>query len=347
MKKTTLNKVILGISALLSIYAVSFLLINKVIKPEIHEPSRSQVSPYYTDIYPSVAPIWISNNLIAFTTNNRLNIFNVETRRNQVVPDRIQKLKVDDVGFDGKHIFTISEEVLSIINYQMNIIKIVKLPDNKMRDIVVNHPYLCISNQLTKTSPNDFGSTFTMYNLNKQPQSENIRIQLGKEMHQKKFLPSLKPLNCTQDNILLTTAFPQLLPQIFLWNPTSQSKPTQVDLPNLSSILKIEIAQDRKMAFIQNQDLDIFMVNMKNGDLTKIKQKDNSHVWAAGKQENIFSLRKGNIQYELFYESNESRKSLHKLKTPEKFIQIIPSPNQKNFILISQNGEMWILKLQK
>jgi hypothetical protein len=348
MKKSTLIKIILAISLLLTIYGACFLVINKIIKPEIHESARLPTRPYYTDIFPDHEPLWLDNTAAAYIAEHRLKIFDSEDRTEINIPNQIKNLQIKTLILDDEHIFLITQESIIDINNDFDIIEEIKLPKGNPHNIKINYPYVCLTEQLNKTSPDGIGSITTIYNINNQPQENNQNsIELSKEEYKGEFKHSIKPLHCDPDKAFLTTAFPQLMQKAFLWSPSSQNSISEIKLPDSSPIYRVEISPNNQTAFIQNIQKEIFMVNIKNGSVTKLNQSSPTLTWAPGDKETIFALHQTNNQREILKVSNTTRKIVYKYDAPVQFEEIIPSPNQKNFILISQNGEIWILKLEE
>ncbi|MBN2100739.1 hypothetical protein JW710_02505 [Candidatus Dojkabacteria bacterium] len=289
--------------------------------PEI--PNTHQTL-FFTGIYPKKV-LWINKQVLVALEENSIIIYDTNER---TVRKKIEiNQPIIDIQVNSEKIFIISKDNDNSIVYKISengeVENTVKFP--KADTIVIQDKYSCHTKSFEIKSPEEVASIITIYKDRKI--INEIRSSL-----------SVKPLNCDSKKLYLVKSSPVLENHLYSWE---NNKIKNLTL-NREDILSIGISQNMKLIAIET-DTSIEVLS----DSSKIinSANYNGQPWYLTPNKILF-LENSDNRYEVkSYILEESEKKIETIfESEENFTDIIPSPDENNFILLSEFGELWISK---
>ncbi len=281
---------------------------------------------FFTDIFPENL-FWYGNDDVIVKEDNRILSYNIQERSQYELFQAEGEDVIEDYQSqnDSLYVATTQKEGTKItrISADGQIGPTFTLPKSDF--IEFSGSFICLTSNYTISSPQEIATSIDIYNLDN-PEAPLKHLQTTF---------TLKPLNCDQDNLVLIPSYPDMLPALYIWK-IAEAIPEQISSGQIS---QIHISQSEKYVAIQNYDNEITIFNL----MDKMQNSNTSNYvsWNVTNNGSIIGIQDDGSHILLKLDDTQ----LASIAFQQKIIGIQQNPGLDSFALISDTGELWILKL--
>ena len=291
----------------------------------LHRPKEDKVkflstSIYPTETYPTLLQ-WLGNNELIVYSEGQILKLDTTSREQDVLLDSDNVL---DMKAEINRVLVVmkrNEKIyLQTLSLSGTLKAITSLPSAEFA--LFGQDHLCLTTINTISKPTDVATEITLVEINDNKNPKQLTSSL-----------TLVPITCSEDLWLVPPA-PLLQDYIYLWernrkHPTAYQKLTTPD-----------IRARRNCIAIRTNDC---IRTMQNSDIKDFPIPDDIEAWGLNKDCATSFISKNELHI-----MSKNTEHVHKIPDlNESFTDIVPSPSANQFALISETGELWILKTVK